>query len=60
MVAYYQSEFDVHVIQQDSLDEAIESLEPEGSQAGRHGRILLRPTDALNVNSVISRGLTAQ
>uniref|UniRef100_A0A3B4XEE2 ST14 transmembrane serine protease matriptase b n=1 Tax=Seriola lalandi dorsalis TaxID=1841481 RepID=A0A3B4XEE2_SERLL len=58
IVAYYQSEFDVPVPQQTSLDEAIESLDPpEGSQQGRHGRVMLRPTDALNVNSVISRGL---
>ena len=55
MVAYYESEFDVHVLQQDALDEAIESLEPAGGQA-RHGGIL-KPTDALNVNNVISRGL---
>uniref|UniRef100_A0A8C9XS31 ST14 transmembrane serine protease matriptase b n=1 Tax=Sander lucioperca TaxID=283035 RepID=A0A8C9XS31_SANLU len=28
VVAYYQSEFDVHVLQQDSLDEAMKSLQP--------------------------------
>ncbi|KAI3357911.1 hypothetical protein L3Q82_016294 [Scortum barcoo] len=57
VVAYYQSEFDVHVSQQAPLDEAIESLEPPpGSHHGRHGaRILLKPTDALNVKSVVSR-----
>lgn len=61
VVAYYQSEFDVHVSQQASLDEAITSLEPPaGSQPSRHGRILLKPTDALSVNSVVSRGLTPQ
>uniref|UniRef100_A0A3Q1GSD3 ST14 transmembrane serine protease matriptase b n=1 Tax=Acanthochromis polyacanthus TaxID=80966 RepID=A0A3Q1GSD3_9TELE len=58
VVAYYQSEFDVPVPQQDSLDEAIESLEPPAeSQPSRHGRILLRPKEALDVNSVVSRGL---
>ncbi|XP_049920397.1 suppressor of tumorigenicity 14 protein homolog [Epinephelus moara] len=58
VVAYYQSEFDVHVLQQDSLDEAIKSLEPSaGSQSGRHGRLLLKPTDALNVNNVVSQAI---
>ncbi|KAG8003048.1 Suppressor of tumorigenicity 14 protein-like protein, partial [Nibea albiflora] len=56
VVAYYQSEFDIHVSQQASLDEAIASLEPPaGSQPRRHGRILLKPADALSVNSVVSR-----
>lgn len=58
VVAYYQSEFDVHVSQQASLDEAIESLEPPaGSQQGRQGRVLLKPTDALSVNSVVSQAV---
>ncbi|KAM9350770.1 suppressor of tumorigenicity 14 protein homolog [Symphorus nematophorus] len=58
MVAYYQSEFDVHESQQASLDEAIESLEPPaGSQQGRQGRVLLRPKDALSVNSVVSQAM---
>uniref|UniRef100_UPI0037E8B79A suppressor of tumorigenicity 14 protein homolog n=1 Tax=Semicossyphus pulcher TaxID=241346 RepID=UPI0037E8B79A len=58
MVAYYQSEFDVHVSQQASLDDAVQSLEPStGSQQGRQGRLLLKPTDALNVNSVVSRAM---
>ncbi|XP_018526331.1 ST14 transmembrane serine protease matriptase b [Lates calcarifer] len=58
IVAYYQSEFEVPVPQQTALDEAIESLEPPtGSQQGRQGRILLKPTDALNVNSVSSRAI---
>uniref|UniRef100_A0A3Q3K6S5 Suppression of tumorigenicity 14b n=1 Tax=Monopterus albus TaxID=43700 RepID=A0A3Q3K6S5_MONAL len=58
MVAYYQSEFDLPVPQQKFLDEAIESLDsPAESQQGRQGRVLLRPTDALNVNGVISRGV---
>ncbi|XP_036960339.1 suppressor of tumorigenicity 14 protein homolog [Acanthopagrus latus] len=54
VVAYYESEFDVHVSQQASLDEAIRSLEPAGSQQGRHGRLLLKPADALSVTSVVS------
>ncbi|XP_073326919.1 suppressor of tumorigenicity 14 protein homolog [Pagrus major] len=54
VVAYYESEFDVHVSQQASLDEAIKSLEPAGSQQGRQGRLLLKPTDALSVTSVVS------
>ncbi|XP_035513490.1 suppressor of tumorigenicity 14 protein homolog [Morone saxatilis] len=58
IVAYYQSEFDVHINQEASLDEAVESLEPPaGSQQGRHGRVLLKPTDPLSVNSVISRAI---
>lgn len=57
VVAYYESEFDVHVSQQASLDEAIRSLEPAGSQQGRHGRLLLKPADALSVTSVVSGGV---
>lgn len=58
MVAYYESEFNVHVSQQASLDEAIRSLEPPaGSQQGRHGRLLLKPADALSVTSVVSGGV---
>ncbi|CAJ1085632.1 suppressor of tumorigenicity 14 protein homolog isoform X1 [Xyrichtys novacula] len=60
MVAYYQSEFDVHISQQASLDEAVQSLEPAGSQSGRHGRLLLKPTDALDVNHVISQALDSR
>ncbi|XP_008287075.1 suppressor of tumorigenicity 14 protein homolog [Stegastes partitus] len=56
VVAYYQSEFDVPVPQQDSLDEAVESLEPPAeSPQGRQGRVLLRPKEVLDVNSVVSR-----
>lgn len=59
MVAYYQSEFEIHDSQQASLDEAIESLElPEGGPDGRQGRMQLSPSEGLSVNSVISRGLT--
>jgi len=58
VVAYYQSEFDVHVLQQGALDEAIESLEPSSASAPRQSRVLLRPRDALDVNNVVSRGLT--
>ncbi|XP_071314887.1 suppressor of tumorigenicity 14 protein homolog [Trachinotus anak] len=58
IVAYYQSEFDIPIPQQASLDEAIESLEPPaGSQQGPQGRVLLKPTDALNVKSVISQAI---
>ncbi|GLD63845.1 suppressor of tumorigenicity 14 protein homolog [Lates japonicus] len=58
VVAYYQSEFEVPIPQQTALDEAIESLEPPtGSQQSRQGRILLKPTDALNINSVSSRAI---
>ncbi|XP_041654861.1 suppressor of tumorigenicity 14 protein-like isoform X2 [Cheilinus undulatus] len=58
MVAYYQSEFNVHISQQASLDEAIQSLEPStGSPSSRHGRLMLKPKDALDVNSVVSRAL---
>ncbi|KAF3861016.1 hypothetical protein F7725_001271 [Dissostichus mawsoni] len=56
VMAYYQSEFDVHVSQQAALDEAIESQQATASrQSGRHGRILLKPADALNVHNVVSR-----
>lgn len=60
IAAYYQSEFDVHVSQQASVDEAIESLELAGGQQGRQGRMLLRPNDPLRVTSVTSQGLTAR
>lgn len=60
VVAYYQSEFEIHDSQQASLDEAIASLEvQEGGPIGRQGRLQLRLGDGLSVNSVISRGLTA-
>ncbi|KAM4563762.1 suppressor of tumorigenicity 14 protein homolog [Odontesthes bonariensis] len=58
VVAYYQSEFEVPVPQQTSLDEAILGLrEPTDGQQGRQGRLLLKPTDALSVNSVTSGAL---
>ncbi|CAN9515311.1 unnamed protein product [Ophioblennius macclurei] len=58
VVAYYQSEFDVPIPQQTSLDQAIESLEPptDAQHSGR-GRILLQPTDALQVSNVTSRAI---
>uniref|UniRef100_A0A3Q4GUK8 ST14 transmembrane serine protease matriptase b n=1 Tax=Neolamprologus brichardi TaxID=32507 RepID=A0A3Q4GUK8_NEOBR len=55
IVAYYESEFDVPPPQQASLDEAIDSMQPP---AGK-GRFLLKPTDALSVNNIVSQGLTA-
>lgn len=61
MVAYYQSEFDIHDSQQASLDEAIASLEvQEGGPDGRQGRLQLRLSDGLSINSFISQGLTAR
>ncbi|XP_068601364.1 suppressor of tumorigenicity 14 protein homolog [Brachionichthys hirsutus] len=57
VVAYYQSEFDVHISRQDSLDQAIESLAAAEGQQGRQGRLMLKPSDALSVNSVISRAI---
>lgn len=58
VVAYYQSEFEIHVSQQASLDEAVESLELlVGGPDGRQGRLQLRPRDGLTVNSVIAQGL---
>lgn len=60
IVAYYESEFDVPPPQQASLDEAIDSMQPPaGSQEGGKGRFLLKPTDALSVNDIVSQGLTA-
>ncbi|XP_011620138.2 suppressor of tumorigenicity 14 protein homolog [Takifugu rubripes] len=61
MVAYYQSEFEIHESQQASLDEAIESLErPEGGPDGRQGRMQQSPSEGLSVNSVISRAVDAR
>lgn len=58
VVAYYQSEFDVPIPQQASLDRAMESLEPAaGAHQGRQGRLLLKPVDALQVSNVISRAV---
>lgn len=56
IVAYYESEFDVPPPQQASLDEAIDSMQPP---EGGKGRFLLKPTDALSVNDIVSQGLTA-
>lgn len=60
VVAYYQSEFDVHVSQQASLDDAIESQQQqEESQQGRQGGVPPKPADPLSVSSVISKGQSA-
>ncbi|XP_035769250.1 suppressor of tumorigenicity 14 protein-like [Neolamprologus brichardi] len=53
IVAYYESEFDVPPPQQASLDEAIDSMQPP---AGK-GRFLLKPTDALSVNNIVSQAI---
>lgn len=59
-MAYYQSEFDVHVSQQASLDDAMESQQQQAeAQQGRQGRVLLKPDDPLSVSSVISKGQSA-
>ncbi|XP_034392313.1 suppression of tumorigenicity 14b [Cyclopterus lumpus] len=60
VMAYYQSEFDVHVLQQAALDDAIESLEPAAGSQQRRGRVLLRPSDALDVNNVVSRAIDSR
>lgn len=52
MVAYYESEFELPVVQLSSLDEAMASLEATGSQRGR----LLRLDPALRVGGVSSGG----
>lgn len=58
-VAYYQSEFEVQVWQQASLDQAVESLQLlMGGPDGRQGRLQPRPEDGLSVNSVMAGGLT--
>lgn len=58
VVAYYQSEFDVHVSQQGLLDEAMEQEQEQQAEAqqGRQSRIMLRPNNPLSVSSVVSRG----
>uniref|UniRef100_A0A087X8S5 Suppression of tumorigenicity 14b n=1 Tax=Poecilia formosa TaxID=48698 RepID=A0A087X8S5_POEFO len=53
MVAYYESEFELPVVQLSSLDEAMASLEVTRSQRGR----LLRPDAALRVSNVSSGAL---
>ncbi|XP_027867180.1 suppressor of tumorigenicity 14 protein-like isoform X1 [Xiphophorus couchianus] len=53
MVAYYESEFELPVVQLSSLDQAMASLEVTGSQRGR----LLRPDPALRVGGVSSGAL---
>lgn len=58
-VAYYQSQFEVHVSQQASLDQAVESLQLLlGGPDGRQGRLQLRAGDGLSVSSVMAQGLT--
>ncbi|XP_053705275.1 suppressor of tumorigenicity 14 protein homolog [Synchiropus splendidus] len=58
ITAYYQSMFEIPITQEESVDKAMESLEPvAGSQVQpRQGRLRL-PTNALNVNSVQSRAI---
>ncbi|XP_056129935.1 suppressor of tumorigenicity 14 protein homolog [Lampris incognitus] len=55
VVAYYQSEFEVPVVKEVSVDKAIESLAEV--EVGQQSRLLLRPTDSLDVNSVVSGAL---
>ncbi|KAK2898169.1 ST14 transmembrane serine protease matriptase b isoform X1 [Channa argus] len=58
VVAYYQSEFTVPIPQQDSVDQAIESLEPTaGRRKGGKSRAMMRPDDGLSINSVMSRAI---
>ncbi|XP_029911259.1 suppressor of tumorigenicity 14 protein homolog [Myripristis murdjan] len=57
VVAYYQSEFDIPALRESAVDEAMDSLEPAEGQQGRQGRLVLRPSGALNVNSVTSAAL---
>ncbi|CAL8260356.1 unnamed protein product [Gadus morhua 'NCC'] len=57
IVAYYQSEFSLPEPRLSSLDQAMESLEePEGQQV-RQGRLLLRPTNTLNVHRMVTGAL---
>lgn len=60
IVVYYQSEFEIHVSQQASLEAGMESMKqvvvrPDGQQ----GRLQLRPSDGLSVSSIISQGRAA-
>uniref|UniRef100_A0A668USH9 Suppression of tumorigenicity 14b n=1 Tax=Oreochromis aureus TaxID=47969 RepID=A0A668USH9_OREAU len=56
IVVYYESEFDVPVPEQTTVDEAIESLEPPAeSEWGQQGQGLLKPSDTLNISSIISQ-----
>lgn len=60
IVVYYESEFDVPVPERTTVDEAIESLEPPAeSEWSQQGQGLLKPSDTLNISSIISQGLTA-
>ncbi|XP_042080397.1 suppressor of tumorigenicity 14 protein-like [Haplochromis burtoni] len=56
IVVYYESEFDVPVPEQTTVDEAIESLEPPAeSEWSQQGQGLLKPSDTLNISSIISQ-----
>ncbi|XP_030589845.1 suppressor of tumorigenicity 14 protein-like [Archocentrus centrarchus] len=58
IVVYYESEFDVPVPQQTSLDEAIGSVEPPtGSQWDQQGQGLQKPTDTLNISSITTQAI---
>ncbi|XP_054623632.1 suppressor of tumorigenicity 14 protein homolog isoform X2 [Dunckerocampus dactyliophorus] len=58
VMAYYQSEFDIPAPQQASVDAAIKSLQtPAQSQQSRQGRVLVKPDDSLNINSVVTRAI---
>uniref|UniRef100_H3CA45 ST14 transmembrane serine protease matriptase b n=1 Tax=Tetraodon nigroviridis TaxID=99883 RepID=H3CA45_TETNG len=55
-VAYYQSQFEVHVSQQASLDEAVQSMQLLlGDPDGHKGRLQLRPADRLSVSNVMAQ-----
>ncbi|XP_039878646.1 suppressor of tumorigenicity 14 protein-like [Simochromis diagramma] len=58
IVVYYESKFDVPVPQQTTVDQAIESLEPPAeSEWSQQGQGLLKPSDTLNISSIISQAI---
>ena len=59
-MAYYHSKFSLPEPRLSSLDQAMKSLEePEGQQV-RQGRLLLRPTNTLNVHRMVTGGTPSQ
>ncbi|KAL3975054.1 hypothetical protein ACER0C_023680 [Sarotherodon galilaeus] len=58
IVVYYESEFDVSVSEQTTVDQAIESLEPSAeSEWSQQGQGLLKPSDTLNISNIISQAI---
>lgn len=59
VMVYYLSEFEVPEPRVTALDDAMESLEDPDNGQVRRGRLMLRPTNSLNVRHLVAGGMSA-